>query len=239
MASGLSGGLIANLLEENGGASFTTIDHDNTFFGDPTKENGFLIEEIYSGSRISIEKIPFSTSLDLGTVNKSFDMAFIDANHQHPWPLLDTLCLHPFLKGSKIVIHHDLNLYKLQEVVYGIGPKHLFDQFPEAKKSADTYSGGNIFSLDLEMQSPALEEIAINAFHIPWSLRTALTKSQLETLEVFFSEKYSDRLLQAFLESANRFNKPFKTFEESPTSSHEPPSKAGFFSSLLGMTRRE
>ena len=75
MASGISGGVIAAILEENGGGAFTSIDHDNSFFGDPSKENGFLIEKIYQGTRVTIEKLPFKTSVNLQEINKHYDMA--------------------------------------------------------------------------------------------------------------------------------------------------------------------
>ncbi len=206
MASGLSGGLIARLLEERGGGTFTSLDHDNTFFGDPTKENGFLIEAIYAGEKVAVEKLPFKTSLDIAAIGRQYDMAFIDANHQHPWPVLDTLCLFPFLKGGKVVIHHDLNLYGKQDVVYGIGPKYLFDQFPESHRDRGEGSADNIFSLDLNISSAALEDIAISALYLPWSLRTPLSEAQLQAFREALERHYSQRLLAAFEETVGRFN---------------------------------
>jgi predicted O-methyltransferase YrrM len=58
MASGLSGGFIASSLEENDGKLFVTLDHDNTFFGDTSKNNGFL------SSRVKI-KYPISVECDI------------------------------------------------------------------------------------------------------------------------------------------------------------------------------
>ena len=82
MASGLSGGFIASFMAENGGEYFTSLDHDNTFFGNTSKPNGFLMEEICASHAIAIEKRPFRTSIDLpelfpGTFDQDFDMAFV------------------------------------------------------------------------------------------------------------------------------------------------------------------
>ena len=46
MVSGISGGVIARIMDKNLGTNFVKIDHDDTFFGDPTKLNGFLIKAI-------------------------------------------------------------------------------------------------------------------------------------------------------------------------------------------------
>lgn len=133
-ASGLSGGLICRMLAENGGREFTTYDYQHEFFGDRSKAAGYLIEEIYQGDEVSVTKRFGKTSLDLPDHGESYDMAFIDANHQHPWPLIDTLFVAPALTGKRRIVHHDLRLYRIQPGPIGIGPKYLFDQFPEAHR---------------------------------------------------------------------------------------------------------
>lgn len=207
MASGMSGGLIASFMEKNQGERFVTLDHDNTFFGDSSKENGFLINDIYKGSDVEVQKRPFSTSLDLESVGLNFEMSFIDANHQHPWPIIDTLCLFPYLIGDKIIIHHDLELFLKQDVVFGIGPKYLWDQFPEKNKIKSTANNGNIFALKLQDMSLAeLEGIAINAFSLPWSLRAPLQPTHLEKILSIFEKHYSADLCDAFARSTKKFN---------------------------------
>jgi len=213
MASGLSGGLISRALDEYEGEIFTTIDHDNTFFGDPSRENGFLIDKIYTGENIKIEKMPFKTSLDLSTLGRKFDMAFIDANHQHPWPIIDTLCLYPFMQGEKIVIHHDLKLFKNQDIVYGIGPKYLFDQFPESCRDRSSANNGNIFYVKLSISREQMEAIAIDAFSLPWSLRTPLNKKFIDAIRFIITNYYSSELLSVFDKSLLKFNKPYTAYQ--------------------------
>lgn len=123
MASGISAGFIAQFLDFSDGRELVTIDHDNTFFGDPEKENGYLVDSIYSGSKIKVIKRPFTTSLDIASGASSFDMAFIDANHQHPWPTIDMLMTLPRMNGSKIIIFDDLDLYKKQNPVIGMAQR--------------------------------------------------------------------------------------------------------------------
>jgi hypothetical protein len=206
-ASGLSGGLIACILHNNGGRSFTTIDYDNTFFGDTSKPNGFLLEQLYTDSSVDIRYRPFAISLDVPKLESRYDMAFIDANHQQPWPIIDTLCIYPFMRNNKIVIHHDLCLFRNQDVVYGIGPKYLFDQFPELARITSTANHGNIFALALESFTPSdIERIAGDVFCLPWSLRTPLTNGLILNLRNFLSEHYSPALAAHFERCAAKFN---------------------------------
>lgn len=206
MASGLSGGLISRFLDASGGKKFTSIDHDNVFFGDKSKSNGFLIQEIYTGTKVEVVKRPYRTALDLDEIGESFDMAFIDANHQHPWPLIDTLCLYPHLTGSKIVVHHDLRLFRKQDIVFGIGPKYLFDQFPSSHRIASTANDGNIFAIDLNMTKAELEKIAMDGFSLPWSLRTPLQENYVNSVRAMLKRHYSQSLCEVFESSLKKFN---------------------------------
>jgi len=207
-ASGLSGGLIALLLEENGGQKFTTLDHDNQFFGDTTKENGFLLPLIYPDSRpVEIVRRPFTIAMDVPSLGETFDMAFVDANHQHPWPLMDTICLYPFMTGSKIVFEHDLDLYRKQsKPVYGIGPKYLYDQLPDTHKKRAEANNGNLFQVSLDLPQDEWERIVIQAFHLPWSLRTAIQPKRMQAFRQVLSTYYSPQVLRSFDEAAKKFN---------------------------------
>lgn len=207
MASGLSGGVICQLLEWNSARTFTSIDHDDTFFADKTKENGFLINQIYTGNAVEVQKHFFVTTPKLAQFEKKFQMSFVDANHQHPWPLIDTLCIFPYLSGDKVLIHHDLHLYQKQPVVRGIGPKYLFDQFPERNRITSDANHGNIYALKLDdLTSADIEEVAIRCFYLPWSIMSPLAPALVEVLDGIFSEFYSQRLVDAFHTALDRFN---------------------------------
>lgn len=207
-ASGLSGGLIARLLDEHGGRRFVTIDHDNTFFGDTTKENGFQLPLIYPGGRVEVVRLPFTTAPDIPGRGEKFDMAFVDANHQHPWPLMDTLCLYPVMTGPKIVLEHDLDLYRKQrDKILGIGPKYLYDQFPHTHRDRSTANHGNLFSLSLDLPISQIEQLAKDAFALPWSLYSPISPQRLEKFRAILREYYDPSLLDSFDECTEKFNR--------------------------------
>lgn len=207
MASGISTGFIASFMDEHGGGRLVSLDHDDTFFGDTTKPNGFLVPEIYRGTRVDVELIKFKTAPDVHSVPGSFDMAFIDANHQHPWPAIDMMCLYPRMSGARIMIHHDLRLFMLQDKVLGIGPKYLFDQFPDSHRERSEANGGNIFSVDLTMPRETFENLLTDLFKLPWSLRSPLSPAYIEKIEGAILRDYSERLLTHFRRCCEIYNR--------------------------------
>jgi hypothetical protein len=198
MASGLSTGFIARFLSENGGGSLVSIDHDDTFFGDPTKPNGFLVPDLTQGIAAQVELVKFCTSLDLDRIEGDFDMAFVDANHQHPWPAFDTLALYPRMTGPKLVIHHDLRLFAKQDIMFGIGPKYLFDQFPESHRIRSTANDGNIFAVSLDLPQAEFERIMADLIKLPWSLRGVLPPKTVESMHANLSRTYSTAFVEHF-----------------------------------------
>ena len=195
-------------MAENGGERIVTIDHDNTFFGDPTKENGFLTEAIVGDTPIDVVKRPFTVALDIQTLpERPFDLAFVDANHQHPWPLLDTMCLYPYLTGDRIVLHHDLALYKSQPIVFGIGPKFLYDQIPGSLREVGRVRNKNIFTLRLAVSVDRMEDVFEDAILIPWSMRGPLSSEYVDRHTEFLATHYSERSVTLFQTAVKRFNR--------------------------------
>ena len=212
-ASGLSSGYICTFLEEFGGESFTTADFSDTFFGDHSKEIGFLMHEGYKGGTLQIAKRPFTISLDIYDEERTYDMMFVDANHMHPWPTIDTAVLLPRLGRSRIMIHHDYLLFALQKQAKGIGPKYLYDQFPAEHRYLAEGSGGNIFYLrahdDIREHSKSLAE----SFLLPWSInddpfspdeKNPVFTNLKERFEAILSRHYDKIVLEAFQEGYAR-----------------------------------
>lgn len=208
MASGMSTGFIARFLEANGGQTLTSVDHDDTFFGDTSKPNGFLVPTLYKGTGVEVRLEKFKTALDVGGFRRTWEMAFIDANHQHPWPMLDTLAVAPYLTGAKVLIHHDLDLFMKQKQTIGIGPKYLFDQFPESHREASDANSGNIFSVSLDMPKEQLEGLAIKALQLPWSLRVTLQPRYIQQVRHMLATHYSPRLCNHFDHVLKNQNRP-------------------------------
>ena len=241
-ASGISGGILAILMEENGGESFTTLDRSDMFFGDPTKENGYLIGEIYQGTPVEVSTRLFTTALDLADLGREYDMVFIDANHQHPYPTLDSLCVFPYLSGARTVLHHDLKLYKTQDVPFGIGPKYFYDQVPQELRFRAEANHGNLYSVQMTMSREDLEELAVEALLLPWTIRSRMPPDQLEKTRTVLDAHYARRVGDAFELAASRYNRPFgktgqrksKASPPQPAAPPEEPSRR----SLLRRLRR-
>ena len=206
MASGMSCALIAKAMDDAGiDGVVHTIDHDDTFFGDNSKPNGFLIDTIYDGRRIKIHKHKFKRSIDLDDLDVGpFEMAFIDAAHPHPWPLIDTLFVRPHMTGSKIVIHHDLELFTKQRVVLGIGPKYVWDQFPESARKRGEDNAANIFQVSLDIDDATFERIFCDGILLPWTSK--LGPKVVHRVRKVLERTVSNHAVEIFNESLIRFN---------------------------------
>lgn len=205
-SSGLSTGLLALMLDANGGERVCSVDVNERYYKDESLPTGFLVPEVYTGDRVEVELRSPMTSIDVASWSETFDMGFVDGNHQHPWPLMDTLCLLPRLSGSKVLFHHDLNLFKKQRNAHGVGPKYLFDQFPDSHRTRYTAHGGNLFSLRMDLPRDQVEAIAADAFALPWTgLRRPRGENHLQAFRTVLENNYSADLVSVFDESVERF----------------------------------
>ncbi len=213
-ASGLTTGFIAHFLQENGGTSVTSVDLSSSFFGERDKSIGYLARDIYQEGRVEIDIRPRKSALDLAEMKGPWDMAFIDANHQHPWPTIDTLAVAHHLTGPRIVIHHDLQLYRRHKKLRGVGPRVLFNEMPEENRHVDIANGWNIFSLDLNLDPVVIEHIAIGAFSMPWTTHPPLTESTVSKVRACLQYGYSANLIAEFDEcvAVNKRSLPARAF---------------------------
>lgn len=67
------------------------------------------------------------------TTPGSIDLAFIDANHAHPWPLLDLLHLWPVMRPDAWIVLHDIELPIQHPEFQVYGPRWLFEAWPGEK----------------------------------------------------------------------------------------------------------
>lgn len=65
MGSGISTGSIARFMTAYGWQRLVSVNHGDTFFGDISKPNGFLIPEIYDKKGVDLSLIKFKTALDI------------------------------------------------------------------------------------------------------------------------------------------------------------------------------
>jgi hypothetical protein len=89
-----------------------TIDSDTHCSIDKTRPIGFEIPELIP-DLVSTVRVHTGRESDvvreLGARDE-FGLAFIDADHRHPWPLLDVLRLAPYVQSSGWILLHDIQL---------------------------------------------------------------------------------------------------------------------------------
>jgi len=181
-----------------------SYDFSESYYGDRNLPVGFLTQEVLNQSEKSHVNIyTNSMSYDVGDSldGTTIDMAFIDANHQHPWPTLDTIALLPFMSRNSIILHHDLRLFRKPKFRHGVGPKFIFDNVPRDR-------------IILPVGFNVLEKIACNMFGVrydknyreyadeladtmlmPSTLGKKLDKETKEKISRFISKYYIDTTL--------------------------------------------
>lgn len=206
-ASGLSGGLICRFLSDSRASEFVTVDFSDKFWAEPDKATGFLLEEIHTENTPVIKQVNNATSLSLPDVSQGnlFDGAFIDANHQHPWPTLDTIATLPMLKEGSELLHHDLELYKKQAKPLGIGPKYLFDQIDCDKRYVDLVESPNIFLIRYSGFVSDYQDALADALLLPWTNRQPIASGMLEGFRDIMAQYWGEGLIMAFDLAAKRY----------------------------------
>jgi len=206
-ASGISTGLIASFLHDNDGDKLTTIDYSETFWVDKTKPTGYLASEIYKKNRVDIKFIrgQYSAYLHDISYQDEFDLVFIDANHQHPWPTLDMICLLPFIKSGARVYHHDLSLYKLQQPILGIGPKFLFDQVAAFDRHVAKDKDENTYYFVNPQNFRDLEKCLIDALYLPWTTKQRISEKVITHIADIAKKHWSSNLSKEILNTYSKF----------------------------------
>lgn len=99
--------------------------------------------------------------------------AFVDANHFHPWPVLDLIALRPLLAPGAWVTLHDVRLPALQaRSLRGHGPAHIFDAWPFEKR-AGGYRG-NTGAIRMPEAATALDALWRGILDQPWECEPPL-----------------------------------------------------------------
>lgn len=122
-----------------------TIDLSSQCIVEETRPTGFeiprLIPDIASTVRVHTRR-GSDFVRELGA-REEFGLAFIDADHRHPWPLLDVVRLAPYVQSAGWIVLHDIQLgtygkamreadpSRKDETPYGA--EWLFEQWPFRK----------------------------------------------------------------------------------------------------------
>lgn len=118
------------------GRSLLSCDVRPSCYFDNTRGTGSAVDEMYPGhqTRWTLNTDTDARRLSQSIAPATFDLLFIDANHSHPWPLLDLLHLVHVAKPGAWVALHDIQLPILNPSYQVYGPMWLFDAWPFDKE---------------------------------------------------------------------------------------------------------
>jgi hypothetical protein len=98
------------------------------------------------------------------------DFCFIDANHAHPWPLLDLLHLSTVARPASWIALHDIELPRLYPQFQVHGAQWLFEAWP-FNKIHGVDGSVNIGAVQLPRNLEQLVPMAIELLQRPWEHR--------------------------------------------------------------------
>jgi hypothetical protein len=158
-----------NAIAQGGNGTLDTIDAKEYCLNDPTRPVGYQIAQLMPQHawRVRLHQGNDARLLPQIARPNGFDLAFIDADHQHPRPLLDLLRVAPFVRKSGWVLLHDIDLPRIAAThdlpgAAPAGAQWLFAQWPYPK-----ISGGNIGAVKLPQNLRRIVPLALDMLSLP------------------------------------------------------------------------
>ena len=153
-----------------------TIDRNPHSLLEPCKPVGFLLRDMFPALA---DAVRVHVPADAGIVREfaapdEIEFAFVDADHQHPRPLLDLVRLGPFLRPGAWVVFHDVRLGThtaekgdLESLPFGapFGAEWFFQNWPFRK-----ISGGNIGAVQIPADKSAIIPSALRLMELPFEV---------------------------------------------------------------------
>lgn len=162
-ASGVSTAVITRaLMDARPAGDFQVLSYDisERFYADRSKPVGAATREMLEPG--ALENIEFrkGTTRDLGTFHSpdALEMVFIDADHRHPWPVLDLLAVLDFVRPGAEVLMHDINLPHTTSASTDAGAKIAFDGLELEKMRDEDGDPPNIGSIVIPDDKPQLRD---------------------------------------------------------------------------------
>ena len=122
-----------------------------------------------------------------------FELAFIDADHRHPWPLLDVLRLAPYVQPRGWIVLHDIQLGshgqaeraagKSLEAGTPYGAEWLFERWPFRK-----IRSFHIGAIELPPRNDALIPFALTLMEQPFEVTGQTARRMRRALFESFAE---------------------------------------------------
>lgn len=179
--TGFSTAIIAAAIYHQRGATESitveTIDSHTHCSIDNTRPIGFEIPELIPDL---VSNVRVHTGRESDLVRElagpgEFGLAFIDADHRHPWPLLDVLRLAPYLQSGSWILLHDIQLGTFGEAERAAGRQHtagtpfgaewLFERWPFRK-----IRSFHIGAIELPARKDGLIPFALRAMEQPFEV---------------------------------------------------------------------
>jgi predicted O-methyltransferase YrrM len=197
--TGFSTAIIAAAIHRQHGSgdaiTVETIDVHTHCSIDETKKIGFEIRELIPdlASTVQVHTRRESDFARHLAAPNEFGLAFIDADHRHPWPLLDVLRLAPYVQGGGWILLHDIQLgtYGEKERNAGrslegetpYGAEWLFDRWPFRK-----IRSFHIGAIELPSRKAALIPFALSLMEEPFEVAGNAVKRIRRALYQSFNE---------------------------------------------------
>jgi predicted O-methyltransferase YrrM len=179
VASGVSTAFISRALSNlDATSSLHAFDASDRFYANRDYECGAFLKESFGQIPHNVSLVPNVPSINIFEYAKrsnidSFDLAFIDANHLHPWPCLDLLSILPLLKPNSWVALHDINLPYIHAKHQTFGPYNLYNIWPGDRLEA-TLRGDwkvpNIGAIKLLDSPKDNVEAILRCLALPWQI---------------------------------------------------------------------
>jgi cephalosporin hydroxylase len=175
--TGFSAGIIAAALARQrgrDGASWVdTIDIHAQCAVDKTRPTGFEIAQLFPdiSSMVRLHSPHDASFVSQIATRDELEVTFIDADHRHPFILLDLLRLAPYMRPASWVLLHDIQLGTITRRALDAGQKTAFEPVYGAEWLFNRWpfrkiSGGNIGAIQLPEQKRALVAFAIRMMSI-------------------------------------------------------------------------
>ena len=179
--TGFSAAIIAAAIHRQHGAhsgiTVETIDSLTHCSIDTTRPIGFEIADLVPDLVASV-RLHTGRGSDFAREiadRNEFGLAFIDADHRHPWPLLDVLRLAPFMKPGSWIVLHDIQLGtfgatereagRSLEAGTPFGAEWLFERWPFRK-----IRSFHIGAIELPLRNEALIPFALELLDQPFEI---------------------------------------------------------------------
>lgn len=179
----------------NSAITVETIDSHTHCSIDKTRPIGFEIPDLIPelASTVRVHTGHESDLVRELAARHEFGLAFIDADHRHPWPLLDVLRLAPCVKDGGWILLHDIQLgtYGKAERDTGnkleggtpYGAEWLFDRWPFRK-----IRSFHIGAIELPQRKDALVPFALDLMAEPFEITGNAAKRLRRALYESFVE---------------------------------------------------